>query len=149
MAQTPRTIPANYPQPLGTQILKADAQRQFSMLRQEIVTDLLAVLSDAREPQVRARLIKLVETHLHSGLAAANKAQALWPELEHVKEIIAKDTDTKPSVAKRHLHVFERLDRVQRRSLDLLHDSFENIQLILDRVRPVEPAKPKAAQDGS
>jgi len=94
MAQ--RRLPPNFPQPLGSHIQQADALRQLSMLRQEIV---------------------------------------------------AKQPDLKPALAKRHLKLFDQLDRVHRRSLGLLADSFGHIRVILDRIQPpqVPAAKPSPA----
>ncbi|MFO1498454.1 MAG: hypothetical protein U1G07_08700 [Verrucomicrobiota bacterium] len=134
-----RTIPANYPQPLGNQLQKADAFRQASMLRQEMVTDLLAVLSEAREPGVRQRLIRLVESHLKAGMTAAQRAEDLWPTEEEAGQMIAAKPDLKPAAAKKHLKVFQQWNKVQHRSLELLESSFENISLILARLRPPEP----------
>ena len=143
MAQSGRNIPATFPQPSGNQILKADAQRQISMLRQEMVTDLLSILSDSREASVRGRLIKLIEANLRHGWAAARRAEDLWPSLDDVRQIIEKRSDIKPAAARKHLKLFEQLDRVQHRSLALLSHSFENIRLILDRIQPTEPVVPK------
>ena len=146
MAQTPKSIPANYPQPLGTQILKADGHLQASILRQEIVTDLLGILNETREPAVRSRLVRLVEGYLKAGVAAAHKAEELWPSLEEAKETFAALPDLKPSLAKKHLKQFEQFDGVQHRSLDLLEASFGNIRVILERLRgPVSPAPAPAA----
>jgi hypothetical protein len=131
---TTRAVPANYPQPLGTSMLKADAQRQISMLRQETVTELLSILAETHEPAIRLRLIKLIENQLRSGLAAVERAEDLWPSLQDAREVILTP-DRKPAVQKRHLRVYEQLDRVQRRSWELLHDSFDNVRLILDRVQ--------------
>ena len=143
-APTPRTLPANYPQPLGTQMLRADFQRQFSMLRQEIVSDLLGVLTEAYEPAIRAQVLKLIENHLRSGLAAARKAEDLWPDLEDARETIS-GTELKPAVQRRHLKLFEQFDRVQRRSWPLLNDSFANVRLILDRVPNAERAESRTS----
>ena len=145
MAQTPRSIPANFPQPLGNQILKAESQRQASMLRQEFAADLIAVLTESREPGTRGRLIQLVESHLRLGIRAARKAEDLWPELEEVRDVVAKKAEAKPALARKHLKLFEQFDRVQQRSLALLENSFENIQLILDRIQPIDPAFSKPA----
>ncbi len=144
MALAPRTIPANFPQPLGTRIQKADTHRQASMLRQEFVTELVVVLAEAREGAVRTRLIKLIETNLRLGMAAARKAEDLWPEMGEVRDLVEKNA-TKPAVARKHLKLFEQLDRVQRRSLALLENSFENIELILERTQPPERDLPKTA----
>ncbi len=108
------------------------------MLRQEVVADLLGVLNEARENTVRLRLMKLVEGNLKAGVAAAQRAEALWPTVQEVQETVAKLPQLKPALAKRHLTLFNQLDRVQRRSLVLLTDSFANIRVILDRVRPPE-----------
>jgi len=136
MARSARSIPPNYPQPIGTQLLKADAQRQISIVRQEVVTDLLSVLADLREPQVRQRLVKVIESNLRAGLTAAEKAESLWPELQAVQESLAAKADLKPALAKKHLKLFEQFDRVQRRSLALLAESFDHIRVILDRLQP-------------
>jgi hypothetical protein len=136
MAQ-PRILPANYPQPLGNHVLRADVHRQMSILRQEIVTELLSVLGEAREPAVRSRLVKLIESQLRTGRAALEKAENLWPTLAEAKEAV-QSTETKPATQKRHLKLFEHFDRVQRRSWALLHDSFDNVRLIVDRVQPAE-----------
>jgi hypothetical protein len=48
-----RTLPANYPQRLATQILKSEAQRQAGILRQEVVTELLSILAESREAPVQ------------------------------------------------------------------------------------------------
>jgi hypothetical protein len=146
MAQTGRNVPPTFPQPLGNQIQKADTQRQVSMLRQEIVSDLLSVLGEARESGVRLRLIRLVEANLKRGLAATSKAEELWPDMQKVRAVLDGQTESKPALARKHLKVFEQADKVHRRSLDLLHSSFENIQVILDRLQPVEPP---SAQPGS
>jgi hypothetical protein len=135
MAQSARTIPANYPGTLGIQILKAEAQRQASMLRQEVVTDLLSILSETRETNVRNRLIKLVEANLRAGLTAAQKAEDSWPEAAEAKELLENRKDAKPAVARKQLKVFEQCDRVHRRSLALLNDSFDHIRVILDRLQ--------------
>lgn len=149
MAQTPRSIPTNYPQPLGTRIQKADAQRQASVLRQEFVTELVSILSETKEPAVRGRLLRLIASNLKLGMTAARKAEDLWPELEDVKELVEKNGEAKPAVAKKHLRLFEQFDRVQRRSLALLENSFENIQVILDRTQPAEqPLKAPTASPG-
>jgi hypothetical protein len=146
MARTSRTLPANYPQPLATQILKADGHRQASILRQEIVTELLGVLSEAREPGIRVRLIRLVEAHLKAGRNAAAKAEELWPEIDTVKEILTAKADAKPAASKKHLALFEQFDKVHHRSIELLENSFQNIALILDRLQPPDPdAPPKAS----
>jgi hypothetical protein len=110
------------------------------MVRQEIVTDLLGLITDVREPAIRIRLLKLVRGHLRSGLASTQRAEQLWPALEEVKKRLQEDNSMKPAAAKRHLQLFEQLDRVQSRSLDLLHGSFDNIQLILERLQPADPA---------
>jgi hypothetical protein len=138
MAQTARNVPPTYPQALGYPILKADACRQASMLRQEFVTDLLSALGDSRESAVRLRLIRLIQSNLKTGLAAAGKAEDLWPGLDDAKEALAAQAGAKPAMAKKHLRLFEQLDKVHHRSLDLLHGSFENIQLILDRLQPAD-----------
>jgi hypothetical protein len=144
MAQHARSLPANYPQPIGTQILKADAQRQASMLRQEIVTDLLGLLPDTREAHVRARMVRLIESYLKSGAAAAERAEELWPDAVEVKELLAARAELKPATARKHLSLFDQLDRTHRRSLELLQDSFGNIRLILERLRPPEPPEAHA-----
>jgi hypothetical protein len=144
MAIASRSIPANYPQPLGSRIQKAEALRQASVLRQEFVTELVAVLAQSKETPVRDRLIKLIETNLRLGMAAARKAEDLWPELAEVREIVEKNA-AKPSTARKHLKLFEQFDRVQRRSLALLENSFENIQLILERSQPPDQNLPKPA----
>ena len=146
MALSARSIPSNYPQPVGTQMLRAEAQRQASMLRQEILTDLLSVLADAREPSVRQRLVRMAETNLRGGIRAAEKAQALWPERQELEELIAKRVDTKPAAAKKQLQLFEQLDKVHHRSMALLTDSFEHIRVILDRVHPPDPGAVQAEQ---
>src|SRR6266404_3323766 len=99
---TLRSLPVNYPQPLAAQILKADFRRQASMLRQEIVSDLLGVLTEAREPNVRRRLAKLIEANLKLGIAAASKEENLWPEIDQVKEIVGGRPEIKPATAKKH-----------------------------------------------
>jgi len=134
---------------LGNQIQKADTQRQVSMLRQEMMSDLLSVLGEARENGVRLRLIRLVELNLKRGLAATSKAEELWPDMQKVRTILDGQSESKPALARKHLKIFEQADKVHRRSLDLLHSSFENIQLILDRLQPVEPASatPPSGQD--
>src|SRR5207248_3577328 len=98
-----RSIPAHYPAPLGVQILKADAHRQASMLRQEIASELLPLLGDAREPQLRQRLVRLVENQLRAGRASAQKAGDQWPHLQDVQERLTRATDLKPAAAKKHL----------------------------------------------
>lgn len=145
MAQTVRNLPASYPQPLGSQILKADAQRQLSMVRQEVVTDLLTLLTSVRDPSVRERLVKLLEAHLKSGISAAQRSQDLWPEAEAVKKLIESDDKRKPTASKKFLRLFEQYDRVQRRSLALLEESFGHARVILDRIQPVEPVSPPPA----
>jgi len=148
MAKSPRTIPANYPQPLGTQMLKAETQRQIAMVRQEVVTELLSILGETHETGVRSRLIKLVEANLRSGLAATRKAEDLWPELEEAREAIEKHAGEKAAMVKKHLSLFDQLDRIQRRYLDILHHSFDNIQVILDRLQPPLPAAAPAPSSG-
>jgi hypothetical protein len=139
MARTVRNLPVNYPQPLATQILKAEGHRQASMLRQEIVTDLLGVLNEAREPGTRVRLLKLIESNLKSGMTAAEKAEELWPTLQDVREVLTADTEAKPAATRKHLTLFEQFDKVHHRSLELLKSSFEHIHVILDRLQPPEP----------
>jgi hypothetical protein len=135
MAQTPRLLPSNYPQPLASQILKADAQRQQSMLRHEFAAELIGVLSEAREAPVRTKLTRLIETNLKSGLAAAQRSQELWPESNAAQTLFGEESELKPAQRKRFLSVFVQLDRVHRRSLSLLNDSFANIRLILDKIQ--------------
>lgn len=141
MARTARNLPANYPQPLASQILKAEAHRQASMVRQEVVTDLLTVLSEAREPGVRLRLIRLIEANLKTGVAAAEKAEELWPTVQDVRDVLTSDTEAKPSALRKHLTLFEQLDKVHHRSLELLESSHEHIEVILERLRPQEAAE--------
>jgi hypothetical protein len=131
---TTRAVPANYPQPLGSQMLRADGQRHISMLRQEILTELLSMLTEAHEPAIRSRLTRLIESQLRSGFSALQRAENLWPDSDEAREVIG-GSKLKPAVQKRHLKLFDRLDRVQRRSWDLLNDSFANVRLILDRVQ--------------
>lgn len=146
MAQTARNIPANYPQPLGNRILRADAQRQVSMVRQEMVTHLLGVLSETRDQSIRSRLIKLIESNLRSGILSARRSEGLWPSLDDARTAIEGRKDAKPAVVKKHLKLFEQYDRVQRRSLALLDDSFESVRVILERLQPSESAAlPSAA----
>jgi hypothetical protein len=115
-------------------MLKADAQRQISMLRQELLTELLSILTEAHEPGIRARIARLVETQLRSGLLALEKAESLWPSQAEAKEVI-EEPELKPALQKRWLKVFEQLDKVQSRSCGLLRDSFANVRLILERVQ--------------
>jgi hypothetical protein len=136
--QTARSLPAHFPQPFGSQILKAEADRQMSILRQEIVTELLGVLAEARELGVRTRLIRLVEHNLKHGLRQAEKSEEVWPELGELEAALKDGDEIKPAAAKRYLGTFQQLDKVHRRSLDLLKDSFQNIRLILDRLQPAE-----------
>src|ERR1051325_3312518 len=143
MAQSTRLLPSNYPQPLASQILKADAQRQVSILRQEFATDLIGVLAEARELPVRSKLLRLIEANLSSGLAAPQRSKDLWPEGTLVKELFGESTEHKPVQAKRFLKVFEQLDRVHQRSLSILGASFENVRLILDRSQLAPPAVAK------
>lgn len=124
--------------------MKADAHLQASVLRQEFVTELVAVLAESREGSVRTRLIKLIEANLRMGMAEARKAESLWPEMGEVRESVEKNA-AKPAVARKHLKLFEKFDRVQRRSLALLENSFENIELILERTQPPERDLPKLA----
>jgi hypothetical protein len=147
MAQSARSIPANYPQPLGMQLLRADAQRQDSIARQEIVTDLLAVLNETRDTAVRAKLLRLVQTNLKRGLASAEKARDLWPDSEAIEKGVADRPEAKPAQLRKHRALLEQLDKVQQRSLALLDTSFEHIQLILDRLQPT-PA-PEQNGEGS
>ena len=149
MAQTIRTIPASFPQPLGNRLLNADTQRQISILRQEVVTELLAVLGEVREGGVRTRLIKIIETNLRQGLAAARRSEELWPSVDEVKQTIQARPETKPALVNKHLKLFEQYDRVQHRSLGLLADSFEHIRVILDRVQPPEPMPAKPTVKGN
>jgi hypothetical protein len=137
MAKNPKTVPASYPQPLGAHMLRADAQRLMSMMRQEIVTELLSLLADTHEAAVRQRVIRLIEGQLRSGLTALHRAKSLWPDLQEAKEAIDVP-EGKPALQKRHLQLYAQFDRVQQRSWGLLHDSFENIRLILDRVQRPE-----------
>jgi hypothetical protein len=147
MAQSIRTLPANFPQPLGSQILRADTQRQLSILRQEVVTELLSLLADAQDARQRQRIIKLIETNLRAGNAAAEKAENLFPNLDEVKQKLESQEEVKPAVVKKHLKAFEQFARVQERSLTLLHESFDHIRLILERVKPIaEDAVDKAPQ---
>jgi hypothetical protein len=122
------------------QILRAEAQRQMSMLRQEVAVDLLGILSQSREAPARQRIIKLTEAHLRAGITAAERAEHLWPDVDGVKTAIEGEEETKPAAAKKHLRVFDQMDRVHQRSLSLLHESFEHIRVILDRVQPMEPS---------
>ena len=126
-------------------LLKAEAQRQISITRQEIVSDLITVYAAAREPTVRKLLVRLIETNLRSGLVAAKRTDDLWPELQEAEAMIEEASREKPSTARKHRKLFEQLDRVQGRSLKLLHDSFDNIQLILDRMQVVAPLPSPAA----
>jgi hypothetical protein len=135
MAQSARSIPANFPQPLGMRLLRADAQRQASIVRQEIVTDLLAVLSEARDSAVRAKLLRLVQANLKKGQSSAEKARELWPDDELIEKTFA-NPDAKPSQLKKQRALLEQLDKVQQRSLALLDSSFEHIQQILERLQP-------------
>jgi hypothetical protein len=133
---SPRSLPANYPPVLATQIFKSEAQRQAGILRQEVVTDLLSILAESREAPVRNRLVKLVEANLKAGLVAVQKAEDLWPDLDEAKEVIEGDGETKPAVVRKHLKVLEQFNRVHQRSLTLLKESFQHIRVILDRVQP-------------
>lgn len=144
MAKSPKTIPGNYPQPLGTQILKAETFRQISILRQEMATELLSILADAREPAVRSRLIRLIEANLSAGLTTARRAEDLWPDLDEAKEII-ESAGAKPSVAQRNLKLFLQFNDLQTRTLQLLNDSFGHVRLILDRVQPAPSPTPNPA----
>ena len=126
------------------QLLRADAQRQASIARQEIVTDLLAVLTETRDTAARGKLLRLVQTNLKKGLAAAEKARAFWPDLEAIEKSFAERPDTKPAQVRKHRALLQQLDKVQQRSLALLDTSFDHIQLILDRLQPT-PAPDQSA----
>lgn len=115
------------------------------MLRQEIVTDLLGILNETREPGIRVRLFKLIESNLRAGVTASEKADELWPTLQEVREVLTADTKAKPAAMRKHLTLFEQLDKVHHRSLELLESSFEHIQVILERLQPPEPAGPNTA----
>jgi hypothetical protein len=144
MAQSFRTIPHNYPSSLAFEMLKANVLRQASMIRQEFVTELLSVLSETHEPNVRSRLTKLIEANLKAGIAAAQKCEAGWPEMENAKQVIESKTEAKPALGKKYLKLFEQMDRVQQRSLGLLRDSFHHTQVILDRLQAPAPTPPDA-----
>jgi hypothetical protein len=135
MAKSPRSIPAQYPQPLASIVLKAEIYRQASILRQEIAADLLSIASESKEPVVRAKLIRLVETNLASGVAATRKCEELWPEAAEAERIIAEKCP-KPASANRNMALFRKFDDLQRKSMRLLQDSFKNIRLIIDRMQP-------------
>lgn len=136
MAQGSKIIPVTFPQPLGMQMARSEAWRQSSILRQEFVTELLAILAEAKETGARARLIKAIQANLGAGLAAARKAEDLWPERDDVEKTLSETTDLKPAQAKKHRKLFEQLDRVHQRSLSLLENSFDSVHLILERVQP-------------
>jgi hypothetical protein len=110
------------------------------MLRQEVATELLSLLADAQDLPLRQRIIKLVESNLRAGNAAAEKAESLFPELDELKQKLESLEEVKPAVVKKHLKAFEQFARVQERSLALLHESFDHIRLILERVKPAGPA---------
>jgi hypothetical protein len=148
MAQSARTIPAHFPQPLGMQLLRAEAQRQASIARQEIVTDLLAVLNEVRDTAVRTKLLRLVQTHFKKGLLCAQKARELWPDSAAVEETFSERPDTKPAQLRKHRALFEQLDKVQQRSLALLDSSFEHIQLIMERLQPTPSPEQSAGGSG-
>jgi hypothetical protein len=134
MAKSPRSIPVHYPQPLATQILKAETYRQASMLRQEMATELLGILAEAREPNVRSRLIRFVESNLAAGMTAARRSEELWPDMKDAEKVIA-EKNPKPGTARKNLSLFREYDDLQRKSRRLLDDSFKNVRLILDRLK--------------
>ncbi len=135
MAQS-RSLPANFPQTLGVPMLKSEAQRQISMLRQEFVTELLGVLSLAREPGLRAKLLKLVEHNLRAGIAAAERTESLWPNANDARAFLENQVETKPTTVRKQVSVFEQLDKSHTRALGLLKDSFDHTRVILDRLQP-------------
>jgi hypothetical protein len=145
MAHSPRALPSNFPQPLASQILKAEAQRQQSIVRQEFATELIGILTEANEGTVRAKLMRLIEANLKSGCAAAERSRSLWPDLAAVKATFGEGSELKPVQAKRFLKAYEQLDRVHNRSLGLLADSFTNVRLILDRIHAAQASIPRVA----
>jgi hypothetical protein len=140
MAKSPRSLPSHYPQPLATGILKAETYRQASMLRQEIALELLNILAEIKEPAIRARLVKFVESNLAAGMVAARKSRELWPEVDEAQRIIFEKCP-KPASAHKNLKLFSNFDDLQQKSLRLLDDSFRNVRLILDRLQSSRPAK--------
>jgi hypothetical protein len=139
MAQSARNIPANFPQPLGMQLLKADAERRASMVRQEIVTDLLAILAEARENAVRSKLVRLSQANFKTAQTCAQRARELWPDEDEIEKTFADRPEIKPVQLRKHRKLFDQLNKVHQRSLSLLDTSFEHIQLILDRLQPSSP----------
>ena len=145
MANSPRALPSTFPQPLASQILKAEAQRQLSIVRQEFAAELIGVLTEAKEGTVRAKLMRLIETNLKLGIAAAERSKNLWPESAVVQGTFGESSELKPAQAKRFLKAYEQLDRVHNRSLGLLADSFTNVRLILDRIHAAQGSVPRVA----
>jgi hypothetical protein len=135
MGRIARSIPLNYPPALAAPISKADALRQISIVRQEIITDLLSLLADTHEADVRRRLIRCIESNLKAGLLSSSKAESLWPSVEDATRLIQQRQDAKPAVSRRHLSLFNQLDRTHRRSLALLQESFQHGQEILSRLQ--------------
>ena len=133
MAKSPRHIPNHYPEPLAALILKAETYRQASILRQEIVTDLIEIVTHITEPGARRKLIHLIERNLRAGLAAVEKAEKLWPDEKEAQQIL-QEKCSKPATAQKHLKLFKEFDQVTKKSLQLLHESHANIQIILEKL---------------
>lgn len=115
-------------------------------MRQEVVTDLLNILSVAQDPGIRLRLLRMIENNLRLGVASSERAKNLWPSLEDVKATVEGRPNIKPAAVKKQLKLFEQWDKVHERSLSLLSNSFGHIRVILDRLKPNDaPVKPLPA----
>jgi hypothetical protein len=137
MAKTPKQIPEGYSQPLGMRILKADAYRQASMLRQEVAAELVGILGEREEHSLRRRLVRFIEQNVDAGTQAATKARETWPDHDEAMEII-DGTELKDSQKKKQREIFERFEGLNDKSHSLLENSFRHIRIILERLHPAK-----------
>jgi rubrerythrin len=138
MAKTAKHLPDSYPQPLASRILKSETCRQLSMLRQEFASDLITLLSQSKDSNVRARCLKLVEINLRDGHAAMEKALQLWPAMKEAEAIFAQET--RKGAAHKQARLFSQIAGVHDKSMQLLAASFESIEKILARLQPAPDA---------
>jgi hypothetical protein len=134
MAKSPKTIPNNFPQPLGMEILKAEQSRQECLIRHEFTAGLIQLLTSPGSGNLKPKLLQLAQQHLKAGIKAVEKAQSLWPEEQRAQELLRAAGEKKKGSAK-FLQLFREYEACQRKSLKLLHQSHEHIGIILEKLR--------------
>jgi hypothetical protein len=144
MAKTAKSLSDSYPQPVASWILKAELQRQNSLLRHELVAELVDLATEISAPDERKKLLAALDRNLRLGVECAREAEKLWPEAGLVQQRIGEATEKK-SLQQKHLNLFKQLESAHRKSLRVLLDSFDHVQAVVDKIRPVPLAAPAPA----